>query len=1003
MIVVKKKMKKPLLIAILAAALAVLILAAVLINTLILAKDGGNDETGTPDPEILTELGESIYAKNAIAYTRVERSQMSYINIITTSVDENDAEYKYGYTFFKDTETTDSTFILEYTDKDGGEYLYYPPISSADPTFELNDIYAIDQNDSYKAPKLTYLCNAIGTLYFNERIKLSDDAAVKESELKEFGLSESEHPLEIRFIYTDKDGQEKKHTILIGDKLISGAGYYFTVDSRPYVYTTYSSTLDYAFLEFTDYISPVLTAAGLPQDSAFEPYLTTDFKQWKNTLYQPYTDKDGNMVCPVVIDGATVIINAAIKRPDYTGSEDSDPNDNVDDSDKPGGYTTSPATDRTFDLSEMKDDASYQSFINALVGKATGNCNISVTIPTYSNAVNLLDEESDKYTYEIVSIEAIVAADGDRLSGTVESGSLVKISYHLKKGENGETKVSDDLFYGVIDLSSELVPDSVKTALVGKSVGTLTDAVELVMDYDKTNTVSRNVQMVITDIMKIYDTNEESEDVELDKVRVGARVAVRCHLLVDGKQSGKPYEFYFEVKEQHDTDDEKAIAAALMDKSVGKNYEIKIDTYSINAEIIADFTTYEIGEISHFVTKEEVVSFEFQQASERDAYYGESLYKNTMQSDKYKMYALNSSSCEAILRVFGGLLENANTSNGLVGTRTVDVVLTPDKMLKYGLYAHTVYFELPRGITAVEYDKDESVEDYLDSLDDYQYLSTLGFTLYISEEDPVTKTRYMASDLYDIVVEVDGTNFEFLDYSFIEFYARKNVFLMNIRDIENIKLDFYMDDIKGSYNTDLEHLERYVYNGKVYLKSNLTEEQLASATKIDLIDVHISESGASVETALTKYLAENGITVTTLRELYGGKLVQGDSLGTDNYREFIETLFYTAYEGNLTEEEQAAGAANGKLLMRMSVELYEEYYHGSKYEYVFEFYRISDRRVMVKLSKQYESGETVPKSEVSDFYISSFSFKKLVSKYFDLLNARDVDNTLPYDEKDVFG
>ena len=55
--------------------------------------------------------------------------------------------------------------------------------------------------------------------------------------------------------------------------------------------------------------------------------------------------------------------------------------------------------------------------------------------------------------------------------------------------------------------------------------------------------------------------------------------------------------------------------------------------------------------------------------------------------------------------------------------------LTPEVKKHYGLYAYTVYFELPRQIYV-------SDGTYSDTLDDYDSAYTIGFTLYISEEKP---------------------------------------------------------------------------------------------------------------------------------------------------------------------------------------------------------------------------------------------------------------------------
>ena len=75
--------------------------------------------------------------------------------------------------------------------------------------------------------------------------------------------------------------------------------------------------------------------------------------------------------------------------------------------------------------------------------------------------------------------------------------------------------------------------------------------------------------------------------------------------------------------------------------------------------------------------------------------------------------------------------------------------------------------------------------------------------------------------------------------------------------------------------------------------------------------------------------------------------------------------------------------------MKMNVSLYEGY---SSYSYAYEFYRISDRRVMVKIYKENRNDPTDRIQEVSDFYVSTYSFKRIVNSYLALLNAEELDN-----------
>jgi len=62
---------------------------------------------------------------------------------------------------------------------------------------------------------------------------------------------------------------------------------------------------------------------------------------------------------------------------------------------------------------------------------------------------------------------------------------------------------------------------------------------------------------------------------------------------------------------------------------------------------------------------------------------------------------------------------------------------------------------------------------------------------------------------------------------------------------------------------------------------------------------------------------------------------------------------------------------------------------SSAYPYVYEFYRIDDRRVMVALYRLGSGGIEV--NRVSDFFISTFAFKKLVRNFTNLLNGAEIN------------
>lgn len=996
MIVVKKKMKKPLIIVILAAVLAVLTVAAILLDTFLLI-DPPDENTKKDPPVVDTSIGESIHLNSAVAYQKTDEAHISSIFI--------SGDNRYGFK----REEKDGPFIFSYQAADGKIYRYDPPIHNEDPSFDYEDVYANEQNDGYGTiKKLTYLTSAFGTLYFSDKMILSDDEAERKKELNAFGFGEKDNPIVVQITYSVHNSEKKDsdhaneeevtYNVKIGSKLPTQSGYYYMVgkvdkdgntDYRKCVYTTTNNSIDYAFISFTDYINPLLIAKGLPSDNAFEPYLTTDYQQYKNTVFKYDEKTDYYPQIPLLkdTDGINVIVNAETVIPDT----DSNKNGLI-----KGGLKITDNGTVTFNLGKYSDVEDQQRIIKLFEKQKAGKLTtpLSITVPVYTNMVDV--DTPVKYVYTIKSIDAILTDKEDctDTSRLVTGTDKIKVTYTLvKDGKN----VHDQKMTGILDLKD--APDSLKNELKGKSVGVLAgNGVSFERVYNKSNSLERKVDMIIERIISITDKDDVTE--KLEKVENGAKVAISYYLVADGVRLDGTYEEYIIVGDEKSSF--KEMDEALMGKKVGNDYSIKLNAYTMYSEIIASFTTYKINEIKYFVVKEKIVSFKFQQASERDPYYGESFYVNTTGGD-YDLYAINAYACEGVVKILGGLVTNASSSTGLVGTKTVDVVITPEKMDYYNLYDYSIYFELPRGITPKEYKSENtSMDDYLTGLDDYEYQTTLGFNLYISREYP-TGIRYIASDLYDVIAEIDAENFKFLEENFVDFYARRNLVMTNISNLGNIKLEFMMDDVKGTYSNKLQHNQLYAYGGKLYEKSQLTSEQLSLAVKYDAIDVIVTPSGDCIDTKLSQYLEEKNYSFVSLRELYGSKnFVEMDSRGTANFKKFIQTLYFTHYEGAIDEEAQKDALTNGRLLMRMSITMAEGSGGESAYDYVYEFYRVSDRRVVVRLFRQNRIDVTEPvKTEVSDFYVSTFSFKKLVNKYFAMMNAQTVDNNVPYPDDSI--
>jgi hypothetical protein len=162
-------------------------------------------------------------------------------------------------------------------------------------------------------------------------------------------------------------------------------------------------------------------------------------------------------------------------------------------------------------------------------------------------------------------------------------------------------------------------------------------------------------------------------------------------------------------------------------------------------------------------------------------------------------------------------------------------------------------------------------------------------------------------------------------------------------------------------------------------------------------------------------LAASGKPNTTLAALYNKYVTESedvkfgkdgfayrgnDTAGTSYFRDLCESLFATKYTGTLTEEEQAM--ADGlSPLMRITVRLNSEHPDSKGKFFAYEFYRIDDRRVMVRLFNVNSKGEVVTEGNVTDakdFYISTPAFKKIVSHYFALLNAGEIDADKPYSD-----
>ena len=235
----KKLGKRQLATVICASVLVFLIAGYATINTLIASGviGGGGDDSSssTADPIELRD-GEALYANRGVAYpylaknriltVRVDSHVDSFVMSRPVATDENGEKVEGKY---------EDYFVFSY-DSENGKQVYYPDILEVEPDTSYTDFYSIEASDGLNAYKIDYLCAAIGALFFEDRIEPASGTDFTAIELGRYGLT-AEHRERIDVDYLDSEGKLQTYTIYVGDKLITGKGYYFMLDGRNYIYT----------------------------------------------------------------------------------------------------------------------------------------------------------------------------------------------------------------------------------------------------------------------------------------------------------------------------------------------------------------------------------------------------------------------------------------------------------------------------------------------------------------------------------------------------------------------------------------------------------------------------------------------------------------------------------------------------------------------------------------------------------------------------------------------
>lgn len=971
-----------------------LVLAAACLTTVLVIKKISENNKGNGQTVERPELkpGESTYLNQMIAYPWIEEGQILFVEL-------KNKTGNFGLSRYPDDQ---GSFLFHYyVDGKEGAIPYTPPIVGAEGEFDYEDLYAVETGDGYgMIYYLTYLCSAIGAPYFTERIELpsadtEEGAARREALLREYGLTRSESST-VSFIYGERDkktgqiieGTDEAHVIIIGDKALSGVGYYFMVDGRDYVYYTKSEYFKYALAGFNEFIKGMLVAEGLEGESVYGPYLTTDFKKWTGTVFKEESDRvfTSDDAGYKNYENPNVVVNGS-----YYASVDKGL-DFVPESGDFSGYDTEENTSLSFDLEALKAHPDYERIKAALKGKNVGSYDgneilitlITELFQTEEKKLSFGESESVEYTYSVTKIESVLTDTDEITSGITDSShKLFKVTYRYTVG--GQTVKYD--CHGIID-AADLTPadaDKFVGLEIGKDLGA--QAFTFTVDYTNDNSLKSTEKYVLTGVTSIFD----EYGAVVNTVTEDTYVTI-TYKRTAGTDAAKTGSAIIRLADISDTDKLAPLKTFLLGKGKGSYNEV-IYNETFSYEFMREFVTYEISKIEYFVANEIIVSFRFRNASERDPFYGDTFFENTL-TNEYRLYGLNSGSCETAVKLLGGIGKDSNSAIGLSGT-TVAIGLTLENMEKYGLFAHRIYFEMPRGI----YDASEDLEgDNSNDMSDFGWISTLGFTLYIS--DPVydedgSRIRYIGSDMYDLVAKVPSADFDFLEYDFVDFWARKNLVMMDITKLQGMKLEFNMQDLSGTYNFDVVFKEAYGgYVGDDYV---IREEAFQGSSPIEHEIVRVKAAEGSFETEFTKMFGNEWGDISTLYDhtIGGGKTAYypgtNDTLGAAYFNSVYETLQLTRYFDYLTEDEQTAGLT-GPRILRMHLRV-----DGKEYYYTYDFYRLDDRRIMVRFYRSDADGNKIEHlGEVSDYYVTTFAFKKLVNHYIYLLNGKVVDEGVSY-------
>ncbi len=221
----------------------------------------------------------------------------------------------------------------------------------------------------------------------------------------------------------------------------------------------------------------------------------------------------------------------------------------------------------------------------------------------------------------------------------------------------------------------------------------------------------------------------------------------------------------------------EALRTLLVGRSAGA-CDLSVDiTYGSDDEGIPEAwrgktVTHRITEILR--VEKLFVSMNFLNKSERDSFLFGTTYAITAPSSMLP-YVPNTSHYMDVLEALGTM----------EGIRTVSLGLSAEKIEKYGLSAHRVYYEFP-----TSYKEDPKKPG------DYIFETFMRNELYISEMTE-NGTYYVGSLLHDIVAEVSAEKLSFVEKPTSYWFADE-MFLIKSTDVKKLVFSFtYLDYVKN--------------------------------------------------------------------------------------------------------------------------------------------------------------------------------------------------------------